>query len=135
MDGEILAIIDFMCHFIHMMLGCSFQVFTDHKPQTTYFTQNRGLTAYEARYHQEQYYFQPGMQFQYFAVNENMLSDAFSYKYDYRAIEIKLVQGSSEENLAANILVDDCFEYLLRGRMVAEQTYASFQQPLPYRKL
>ena len=49
-DREMLAIVDCLCHFKHMLLGRSFRVCTDHKPLITYFSKARELSSREARW-------------------------------------------------------------------------------------
>ena len=48
-DKEMLAVVDFLCYFKHVLLGHNFVVYTDHKPLITYFSKSKQLTAWEAR--------------------------------------------------------------------------------------
>ena len=49
-DREMLAFIDCLRHFKHMLLGRTLQVFMDHRPLITYFSKGKALTAREARW-------------------------------------------------------------------------------------
>ena len=48
-----LAIVDSLRHFKHMLLGRDFCVCTDHRPLIMYFSKLRELTAREARWQME----------------------------------------------------------------------------------
>ena len=49
-DREMLAIVDCLQHFKHMLLGQNFIVYTDHKPLVTYFGKAKALSLREARW-------------------------------------------------------------------------------------
>ena len=49
-DREMLAVVDCLRHFKHVLLGHNFVVYTDHKPLITYFSKSKQLTAQEARW-------------------------------------------------------------------------------------
>ena len=49
-DREMLAIVDCLRYFKHVLLGYNFVVYTDHKPLITYFRKSKKLTAQEAKW-------------------------------------------------------------------------------------
>ena len=49
-DREMIAIVDCLRHFKHMLLGHSFRVCTDHKPLIVYFSKACEWTSQEARW-------------------------------------------------------------------------------------
>ena len=49
-DHEMLAIVDCLWHFKHMLLGQNFTVYTDHKLLVMYFSKARALSLQEARW-------------------------------------------------------------------------------------
>ena len=50
MDHEMLAIVDCLGHFKHMLLGQNFNVYTDHKLLVIYFSKAKALSPREARW-------------------------------------------------------------------------------------
>ena len=50
MDREMLAIVDCLQHFKHMLFGQNFIVNMDHKPLVTYFSKAKALSPREARW-------------------------------------------------------------------------------------
>ena len=48
-DYKMLAIVDSLWHFKHMLLGQNFTVYTDHKPLVMYFSKAKALSPREAR--------------------------------------------------------------------------------------
>ena len=49
-DREMLAIVDYLWYFKHMLLGRNFTVYMDHKPLVTYFSKAKALSPQEARW-------------------------------------------------------------------------------------
>ena len=52
-DREMLAIVDTLRHFCHMLMGREFKVCTDHKPLFNYFGKTQELTPRKARWQNE----------------------------------------------------------------------------------
>ena len=49
-DREMLAVVDCLRYFKHVLLGHNFVVYIDHKTLITYFSKSKQLTAWEARW-------------------------------------------------------------------------------------
>ena len=49
-DHEMLAIVDCLWNFNHMLLGHNFTVYMDHKPLVIYFSKAKALSPREARW-------------------------------------------------------------------------------------
>ena len=47
-DREMLAVVDYLRHFKHVLLGCNFVVYTDHKQLITYLSKLKQLIVREA---------------------------------------------------------------------------------------
>ena len=60
------------------------------------------------------------------------MADALSQHPDYEPVDIPLVQGTDVSHMVIDVLLEDCFEALSRGRPVAEQKCPSCQIALPY---
>lgn len=72
------------------------------------------------------------MQLVYVQGKLNPAADALSRRPDYEPIEVPLAQEPGVQHTAIDVLLEECFKALSRGRPVAEQKCPSCQISLPY---
>ena len=65
----------------------------------------------------------------------SVLADAQSQCPNYEPVEIPLVQGTDVSHMAIDVLLEDCFEALLRGRQQWSRDALLVRLPCPMKQL